>query len=161
MTMMNLMSAASQSEVAFPQDATLNPTALNSSEAFSPLMAFRSNPEPWVRDVHCSLESLRELGQNWDSYGALPAVPDSIKSAKAFIKLIGCIVGVERPDVSLSPAGNAVFSWETSNGKRNLDVEILKSGQMRFAFIDDDDESADIERETFDLAEIASILTQW
>ena len=160
--MMTLMSAASQSEVAFPQDATLNPVALNSSEAFSsPLMAVRSKPEPWVREVRRSLESLRELGKNWDSYGAFPAVPESIEWAKALIEWIGCVVGVERPEVSLSPAGNAALSWETSNGRRNLDVEILKTGKMRFAFIDDDDQSADRERATFDPHEIASILTQW
>ena len=159
--MMNLMSATSQSEGAFPQDAPLNPIALNSSEAFSSLMAFRSNPEPWVRDVLRSLESLRELGKNWDSYGALPAVPESIEWAKALIDGLGRIVGVERPDVSLSPVGNAAFSWETSDGKRNLDVEVLKTGKIRFAFIDDDDESADREAATFEPAEIASILTQW
>ena len=160
--MMNLMSAASQSEVAFPQNAILNSVALNSSEAFSsPLMAVRSKPEPWVREVHRSLESLRELGKNWDSYGAFPAVPESIAWAKAVSEWIGCVVGVERPDVSLSPAGNAALSWETSDGRRNLDVEILKTGKIRFAFIDDDDESADREGATLDPTEIASILTQW
>ena len=159
--MMTLMSAASQSEVAFPQDATLNPIALNGSEAFSSLMAVRPKPEPWVSEVQRSLESLRELGENWDSYGASPADLASIELAKDFAKVIGRFVSVRRPSVSLSPAGNAAFSWEISNGKRNLDVEILRTGQMRYAFIDDDDESADRERATFDPHEIASILTQW
>lgn len=160
-TMMDLMSAASQSDVAFPQDAPLSPVALNSSEAFASLMAMRSNPEPWVRDVCRSLDSLRGLEKNWDSYGGSPADSESIECAKELINYLGRIVGVERPDVSLSPAGNAGLSWETSDGKRNLDVEVLRSGKFRFAFLDDDDESAAREAATFEPAEIASILTQW
>ena len=124
-------------------------------------MRVRSNPEPWVGDVQKALESLLELGDNWDSYGARPADSKSIERAKSFIDSIGRVVSVGRPAVSLSPAGNAAFSWETSNGRRNLDVEVLKTGKIRFAFIDDDDESADREGTAFDMTEIAGILTQW
>lgn len=159
--MMTLMSASSESEVAFPQDATLNPIALNGSEAFSSLMAVRPKPEPWVRDVCRSLESLRELGENWDSYGASAADLASIEMAKDFAKVIGRYVSVRRPNVTLSPAGNAAFSWEMSDGKRNLDVEVLRTGRLRYSFIDDDDESADRESATLEPSEIASILTQW
>ena len=162
--MMNLMSASSDSSLALRRPVEpLVPIAHNSSEAFSSafLMAVRLNPEPWVRDVQSVLESLCELEENWDSYGACPADSKSIEQAKAFIDGIGRVVSVGRPAVSLSPAGNAAFSWETSNGRRNLDVEVLKTGKIRFAFIDDDDESADSEGSTFDMTEIAGILTQW
>lgn len=161
--MMDIMSASSDSAVAFLPNAAFAPIAQNSSEAFSSssLMRVRSNPEPWVGDVQKALESLLELGDNWDSYGARPADSKSIERAKSFIDSIGRVVSVGRPAVSLSPAGNAAFSWETSNGRRNLDVEVLKTGKIRFAFIDDDDESADREGTAFDTTEIAGILTQW
>ena len=161
--MMDIMSASSDSAVAFLPNAAFAPIAQNSSEAFSSafLMAVRLNPEPWVRDVQRVLESLCELEENWDSYGARPADSKSIERAKTFIDSIGRVVSVGRPAVSLSPAGNAAFSWETSNGRRNLDVEVLKTGKIRFAFIDDDDESADREGTAFDTTEIAGILTQW
>ncbi len=155
------MLGSASSEVAFPQSAALDSVAQNASDAFSTvLMAGRSNPE-WVRDVCHRLDSFRDLPVNWDSYGASKPNPASIEFAKLYLNSMGRVVGVERPDVSMSPAGNVALSWEFADGKRSLEIEVIDSGAIRFAYLNEDNESADREGTTSNPVFIASILTQW
>ena len=155
------MIGSASSEVAFPQSAALDSVARNASDAFpTGLMAVRTKPA-WVREVCDRLDCLGELPANWDSYGAAPPDPASIKVAKLLLHEIGKVVGVERPDVGLSPAGNVALSWELAGGKRNLNVEILGTGKFRFAYWNEGDESEDCEATTRNPNDIATILTQW
>ncbi len=148
------------SGVAFTQSCALDAVAHNASDAFSSvLMASRFKPE-WVRELRDRLDSFRNLPQNWDSYGACRPSIASLQLAKQLLDVIGEVVGVDPPRIGTSSAGNAAFSWELANG-RNLDLEVLPSGSMRFAFWCDDDDSHDDEGTTEYVDKIASFLTQW
>ena len=155
------MLGSASSEVAFPQSAALDSVAQNASDAFSTvLLAGRSKPE-WVRDVCRRLDSFRNLPANWDSYGAAKSDPASIEFAKLYLDTFGKIVGVEQPELGISPSGNVALSWEFANGKRNLEIEVIGNGVIRFAYLNEDDSSADQEGATSSLYEIANFLTHW
>lgn len=122
------------------------------------MIALRSKPE-WVHQVCSRLDSFRGLPANWDSYGASPPIPASIDTAKVVLDEMGNVAGIAQPEVAISPDGNVALSWESDDGKRNLDVEVLGTGLIRFAYLNESDESAIEEREgtTSNVGEIANI----
>ena len=159
--MTSLMRDSACSETSFAKGSILGSKARYASEdGPSALLAYRAKPD-WVRERCSRLESFRNLPPNWDSYGALKPVPTSIEIAKLLLNSLGEIIGVERPDVSLSPSGNAALSWEFANGRLNLDIEVLATGAIRFSFVDEEDESMARDGVTEDANDIATILTQW
>jgi hypothetical protein len=162
-----LMFAASQSASSgvFSKSTLLEAAALNASDAFTAppqemLLAVRTKPD-WVGEACKSLESFRDLPANWDSYGARQPLAASIAAAKVFLDSIGHVVGVDRPQVGVSPAGNVALAWEFANGKRNLDVEVLATGEIRFAYVNEDDPSEELAETTTDPYQVAGLLTQW
>lgn len=154
------MLGSTSSEGAFARETPLNAAAVNTTESELAYLALRERPG-WVRDVWQQLDALGALPANWDSYGAAKPAPASIEVAKIFLDGISRIVGVDRPHVDLAPSGNVALSWEFAKGTRNLEVEVLGTGLFRFAYLDERDESANREGTTSDPCEIASILTQW
>ncbi len=63
--------------------------------------------------------------------------------------------------MSASPAGYVALSWEWENHSRELDMEILPDGVMRYSYLDEPQPARDREGETSDPTLIAYLLTQW
>jgi len=97
----------------------------------------------WTDDLLKRLNSFLDLAPNWDSYRAKAADPDSVRHARSVIYLVAAIEGMNRPLLSLSPAGNVSFTWRFMTG--DVDVEILGSGLMRMSEDVIDGESVDLE----------------
>lgn len=151
---------SAESEAAYSAEEPMEAIPRGTSEVFTNLMRFRQSPD-WVPAVKQQLAGFVALRPNWDSYGAAAPSLFSLGIAQQFIDQMGQVVGVERPDLSLSPAGNASLSWELENGERNLEIEVLPDGTINFAYINEADESLDQEGSTRNVAEIANFLTQW
>jgi hypothetical protein len=158
---MKAISGSAGSNVAFSSPA-LNSVPRGTSEAFSRTLAFRAAPS-WMHEVSTQIQALANLGPNWNSYGASAALPESIEAAEVIIAEISKIVGVDQPDICLSPDGNVAATWEFSSPRSQLDVEVLGSGIMNFAYtnLDRSSKNADYAGATSDYLEIARILSRW
>ena len=160
---MTTETVSASSRPAFSVDQTFDSSPQGTSEAFSridpvSLLAIRDVPTGWLPTVQQKLQQFVTLPENWDSYGAKPANMDSLQSALQLWFNLSQFVGVELPDVGLSPAGNASMSWEWDDGERNLDVEVLSNGLIRYVFLDGD---SDLEGDTLSPEKIAGLLTRW
>lgn len=119
------------------------------------------SPPEWVSQVMGQLRQLAGLAENWDSYGALPPNSQSLALAEDFITSLAPHAGVERPEVSLTANGNVAFLWESFDGVRNLDAEILPNGVIQYVYADEEDESRDEEGQTTNEMKLVELLAQW
>lgn len=117
--------------------------------------------EQWLDERLDAIDGLRQLQDNWDSYGARKVDARSIDSARAFVRWLSTIVGVNRPQVAASPDGLVGLSWEWDDFNKNLDVVVLRPGFLQFCYVDERDDSNSMEGTTGDWLLIAGILTQW
>lgn len=124
------------------------------------LFAIRDRPADWTADCVARTSQLRTLPNNWNSYGANAVDVRSIECAIQLVRVLSQVTGIECPRIAASPAGYATLSWEWHSHARELDVEVLPDGRLRYGFVDEDD-GTDIERATSDVNEVAHILTKW
>lgn len=146
---------------AFAQSTGLKAHADGTGEGLYGLFARRDQTADWCTDCLTIIDQLRELPPNWDSYGANPVQPESIKTAKQLLHVLAKVTGIECPRVGASPAGHVALSWEWQNHSRELDLEILPDGALRYSYVDETRPSHDREGETSDPTRIAQLLTQW
>lgn len=67
---------------------------------------------------------------DWDGYGALKILQDSIASAIKFIGLLP--INVREPEVNVDPDGEISFDWELNNNDY-FSVSIGKNGKISYA----------------------------
>jgi len=125
-----------------------------------PLLAHRQ-PADWLAERLEAIESLRDLDDDWDSYGARRIDERSIRAAQELVRRLATIVGVNRPAVAASPDGFVGLSWEWDDFSKNLDLEVLPQGHLCFGYLDGNDSAKSFEQTTSDLMLIAQLLTQW
>ena len=125
------------------------------------MLARRDQIADWSADCLDHIDRLRELKQNWDSYGANSVDLRSIEVAKQLVRKLAQVTGIDCPRISASPAGYVALSWEWQKHSRELDLEILPDGTLRYSFLDEDHPTNDTEGETVDPNLIAHLLTMW
>lgn len=123
--------------------------------------ALRDQAADWCNNCLDNVDQLRELSFNWDSYGAKPVDSDSIQVAQQLLLQLAKFHGVDCPRVGASPAGHVAFSWEWENHSRELDLEVLPDGTLRYSYLDEAQPDHDREGETTTPDLIAHLLTQW
>ena len=104
---------------------------------------------PWVDEVSVfdlprsvidsfkTLFSYRQLPENWDSYGSLPPTENAIKSAEAILSLTLYVKALSAPYLRPLSGGGIQISWKGTN--RELDLAILREGEIDFLQCEDDD----------------------
>lgn len=125
------------------------------------VVALREQIADWSADCLSLIDRLRELKQNWDSYGANPVDLNSIAVAKELVRSFDRITGIDCPRVAASPAGHVALSWEWQEHSRELDLEILPDGALRYSYLDEPQPNRDCEGETNNPSLIVQLLTQW
>lgn len=146
---------------AFAQSTDLATREDSTGEEFYGLLALRDQSADWCKDCLSHVNRLRELKPNWDSYGAYPIHPDSIQIARQLLHQFAEVEGIACPRIGASPAGHVALSWEWQNHSRELDLEILPDGTLRYAYLDEMQPSHDREGTTLDPTLIAQLLTRW
>lgn len=111
-------------------------------------------------DCLSSIDRLSDLEHNWDSYGANPVDLNSIAVAKELVRSLDS-VGIDCPRVVATPAGCVVLLWQWQQHSRELDLEILPDGTLRYSYLDELQPSWDSEGEKVDPNLIVELLTQW
>ena len=151
--------SASGTAIAVSQSTGLETRANGTAEALV-VVALR-DPADWSAVCLDRIDRLRELKQNWDSYGANPVDSGSIEVAKHLVSMFAEVTGIDCPRVAASPVGYVSLSWEWRDHSRELDLEILPDGKLRYSYLDEHQPSQDREGETYDLNQIAHLLTKW
>ena len=145
-----------QSSTAFAPESIL--TTQQSGEAF--LIALRSHQTAsWLSKADDCLAELAKLPSNWNSYGAKSAAPQSVAVAQSLVKLLAQVVGVEEPDVGLTPDGFVTVSWVLDTS-REIEVEVAPTGTMAIIHFDDECNFHQSLR-TKDVGQLAELLTRW
>lgn len=139
---------------AFLSDIGLSTTAGETGEGLSKILA------DWYQDSIDRINHLRKLKPNWDSYGAYPVNQNSIIFAEKLVYWFAQETEVECPRIAASPAGYVALSWEWQEHSRELDLEILSDGGLRYSYLDESQPSQDCDGEADDLTLIAHLLTQ-
>lgn len=154
------MASAIASGDAFSEARRLPAVAGGSSEGLYAVLARRSRAD-WCETCLREIDRLRDVVNNWNSYGALPVDRDSIEVARRLVAMLCEVAGIDHPRVAASPAGNVALSWEWQQHTRELDLEIVADGTLRFSYIDEAHPSQDLQGETIDPTYIAQLLTKW
>ena len=154
------MSTTRNSTEAFEVSDPVGSGTTETGEAFvRPLMvAFRSKPA-WLDERLQKIELLNGLEPNWDSYGASPVSRISIQVAKAALRELCRVVGVQAPTVSATPDGHVSLSWSLEHS--SLDVDFTSNGRIEIAYLDECDACNDWEGITDDLGRVMALLTKW
>ena len=148
--------SASGTAIAFSQSTGLETRADGTAEGL--VVIARRDPADWSADCLNRMKRLCELKQNWDSYGANPVDPGSIEVAKQLVRMFAQMTGIDCPRVAASPAGHVALSWEWQEHSRELDLEILPGGMIRWSCIDDHQPSEDCEGESNDINQVVRLV---
>ena len=100
----------------------------------------------WIDEIYKDIDCLRRLATNWDSYGAEPALHESLDRARILAHKLAKFeaqTGVlSKPCLGCDPSGKVAFFW--LNGGRELDVEVVPGEEMlRFAKLDEREQGSE------------------
>lgn len=80
------------------------------------------------KEVQATINELSLLSDNWDGYGALRILPETLENANLVVANLGWRA-LPTPEVSPNPNGTISFEWESSYGYGLLEV-----GKTRASF---------------------------
>lgn len=139
------------------------PAGTDDNTALTPhkqsVVAMSDRPAAWLGDTLLTLNRLRSLEPNWDSYGAKPISDASCNHAKSVLKNLAHVVSVPKPLVSATPDGHVGFCWD--EGTWSLDAWIESTGRIMYTYLDETDSANDCEAQTDTWQDLLSLLTQW
>lgn len=112
----------------------------------------------WRESVIEKLSSYRSLPHNWNSYGSPPPSTLAIQKAIGFVSVL-LDDSQPRPRVTPVSGGGIQFDW--SFGKRELEIEFLPNGTIKYIFSPDWD--SDGIEDTIDSVTISEVarLFEW
>ena len=116
----------------------------------------REKPNHWFGKCTKKLQSIAQLGDNWDSYGSKQPSSLSLNYAHAFLHFLRNGVNVDEPLISPNAEGNICFEWEDDT--RFLTTEIDDGGNHHYYYCYGDAE--EIESETIDSSQVLRMLTK-
>ena len=121
-------------------------------------MAINTEKPEWLSEVNADLTEILEncLDSNWDGRNATGLDSKSFVNAIAIVNDLSKIVGIKRPIATLTCEGSIGFCWD--DGIALLDLEV-GADSMHCVYLNRE-AGEEIDMETSDLREIASLLTK-
>jgi hypothetical protein len=80
-----------------------------------------------LRDLRMSLNSLANLAEDWDSYGAPPINLDQLEQASDFLNRV-MLPGTPAPSILPTPLGSVQIEWHTEG----IDFEVQTTSDSTF-----------------------------
>jgi hypothetical protein len=93
----------------------------------------RTTIPPWITSVVESVQALRRLPENWDSYGARPLATKSIENLM-YLLWQGIQLDVTAPSVVPTVRGGIQLEWHQQG--IDLEIEIPPSGRLLVSYED-------------------------
>lgn len=119
----------------------------------------RTESRSWLNVTRSKILKLRDLKAGWDGYGANPVDIDSIETGLLLVSELAGVTGICEPAVSATPSGHAALTWSWKSGTRELEIEMLPTGELQYCFSDDDNSQNDQQGNTQYPEQIAMLLT--
>lgn len=91
-------------------------------------------PSDWFESAREEVESLAELGPNWDSYGADAPWRELLVSGLNMLRCLSESGHVSKPHICLTSAGGMQFEWE--NDDRYFEIEIVGNFAATYTYSD-------------------------
>ncbi len=83
----------------------------------------------WLKDSQNELHKLRELPEDWDSYGS-PRIKDKAVKTTADLLTDTAKNGMSKPYIFPVSGGGLQLEWQQSN--KELEIEILPNGKIEY-----------------------------
>jgi hypothetical protein len=89
----------------------------------------------WLEDSQDELHKLKELPENWDSYGS-PRIKDVSVKTTADLLINLAKLGMPKPYLFPVSGGGLQLEWQQSN--RELEIEVLPDGRIEYLKVYED-----------------------
>lgn len=86
----------------------------------------------WLRNAQRKIAELKQLPENWDSYGSRPIQQAAIEKAADLLSFLSRL-DLPRPQIFPVPGGGVQFEFEQD--RRELELEILPDGSIGFLLV--------------------------
>jgi len=97
------------------------------------LFGRRVLPAPaWFEQSRKQLTRLLLLPENWDSYGAVAPLPETVQSSYGFLMFVVRNVAIPLPYISATPNGGVFFLWK--NGSSEIEVDIVSPSEASYLY---------------------------
>jgi len=83
----------------------------------------------WLPDAQKELQTLKDLPENWDSYGSPKLTNEASKRAAGLLHELACF-GMPKPDLFPVSGGGLQLEWQREN--RELEIEVLPDGSIEY-----------------------------
>lgn len=83
----------------------------------------------WLKEIYDRISALKELEENWDSYGGLPVADGAISRIRVLLSNLD-IGDMPKPHVAPLPDGSIGLHWRVAD--RDLEMEIEPNGSVHY-----------------------------
>lgn len=91
----------------------------------------------WLQDAQKELQTLKNLPENWDSYGSPQITIEAGKKAADLLTELARF-GMSKPKLFPVSGGGLQLEWQKTD--RELEIEILPDGSIEFLIVDQNGE---------------------
>jgi hypothetical protein len=106
---------------------------LVSSRQWEPVSVVYDMPQ-LLRQMFDRLTKLAELPENWDGYGSPRLQPSAMETASDLLVMLSHL---RMPMPHFAPVSGGGLQLEWQRDKKELELEILPSGEVSFLIVDD------------------------
>lgn len=92
----------------------------------------KADDSQWLPTAQKKITELKQLPENWDSYGSRPIQPSAIEQAYELLAILSRLY-IPRPEVFPVPGGGIQFEFQQD--RRELELEILPDGSIGFLLV--------------------------
>lgn len=110
-----------------------------------------ADANPWLRNAQRKITELKQLPENWDSYGSRPIQSAAIEKAADLLAILSKL-NLPQPQVFPVPGGGIQFEFQQD--RRELELEILPDGSIEFLIVTNGDEMREGAIPSVSMAEI-------
>jgi hypothetical protein len=116
-----------------------------------------ADANPWLRNAQRKITELKQLPENWDSYGSRPIQQAAIEKAA---DLLAILSKLGLPPAQIFPVPGGGIQFEFQQDRRELELEILPDGSIEFLIVTNGDEMREGTIPSVSMAEIYLLVYQ-
>lgn len=120
----------------FDSSPEINVSQIYTSD-LSKVTALVSYINLWLKDAQDELHKLKELPENWDSYGS-SRIKDKAVKTTANLLVDTAKFGMPKPYIFPVSGGGLQLEWQ--QGNKELEIEILPNGKIEYLKVNENGE---------------------
>lgn len=92
----------------------------------------------WIRETQNILQELKQLPENWNSYGSPKVTSEALNRSQELIRIFA-LSGMSKPQIFPVSGGGIQFEWQGDKGE--LEIEILPNGDILYLIVDENEDT--------------------